>query len=107
MPMGFSGIASTVTPAAPVPAGTLVQAYVGAELRGETVTEAGGVYSDLLVTGPGPGTVTFRIAGVLAQESIEWEGGVLKYDFNLTIPSLPGTAYGLTMAVSPSGGKCD
>jgi uncharacterized repeat protein (TIGR02543 family) len=103
MPMGFSGIASTVTPAGPVPAGTLVQAYVGAELRGETVTEAGGVYDNLLVTGPGPGTVTFRVAGVLAQESIAWAGGELYYDFNLTIPSLPGTTYGLTMAVSPAG----
>jgi uncharacterized repeat protein (TIGR02543 family) len=76
---------------------------VGAELRAETVTKAGGAYDNLLVLGPGPGTVTFRVAGVLAQESIAWEGGVLKSDFNLTIASLPGTAYGLTMAVSPAG----
>ena len=103
MPMGFSGIASTLTPAGPVPAGTLVQAYVGAELRGETVTEAGGVYNNLAVAGPGPGTVTFRVAGVLAQESIAWAGGELKWDFNLTIPSLPGASYSLTMAVSPAG----
>jgi len=86
-----------------VPAGTLVQAYVGAELRAETVTKAGGVYDNLLVPGPGPGAVTFRVAGVLAQESIAWEGGILKSDFNLTIPSLPGTAYSLTMAVNPAG----
>ena len=103
MPMGFSGIASTVTPAGPVPAGTLVQAYVGAELRGETVTEAGGVYDNLLVAGPGPGTVTFRVAGVLAQESIVWAGGELKWDFSLTISSLPGASYNLTMAVNPAG----
>jgi NAD(P)-dependent dehydrogenase (short-subunit alcohol dehydrogenase family) len=32
----------------------------------------------LLVQGPGPGTVTFRVAGVVAQESIAWEGGELK-----------------------------
>lgn len=102
-PMGLAGTASTVTPAGPVPAGTLVQAYVGAELRGETTTKAGGVYDNLLVAGPGPGTVTFRVAGVLAQESIAWEGGELKYDFNLTIPSLPSVAYSLTMAVSPAG----
>jgi uncharacterized repeat protein (TIGR02543 family) len=102
IPMGFAGIASTVTPAAPVPAGKLVQAYVGAALRGETVTKAGGVYDNLLVQGPG-GTVTFRVDGVLAQESIAWEAGELKYDFSLTIPSLPGVAYNLTMAVSPAG----
>jgi len=103
MPMGFTGIVSTVTPAGPVPAGTLVQAYVGSALRGETVTKAGGVYDNLLVVGPGPGTVTFRVAGVLAQESIVWEGGELKDDFSLTIPSLPSSAYNLTMAVNPAG----
>jgi uncharacterized repeat protein (TIGR02543 family) len=103
MPMGFSGVVSTVTPAGPVPAGTLVQAYLGTSLRGETITKAGGVYDNLLVLGPGPGTVTFRVAGVLAQESIVWEGGELKPDFSLTIPSLPGTSYNLTMAVNPAG----
>jgi hypothetical protein len=102
-PMGFAGTASTVTPAGPVPAGTLVQAYVGDELRGETTTKAGGAYDNLLVPGPGPGTVTFRVAGVLAQESIAWAGGELTSDFSLTIPSLPGTSYSLTMAVSPAG----
>jgi len=102
-PMGFAGTASTVTPVGPVPAGTLVQAYVGTELRAETTTKAGGLYDNLLVAGPGPGTVTFRVAGVLAQESIAWESGELKYDFNLTIPALPSVAYSLTMAVSPDG----
>lgn len=102
MPMGFAGIASTVTPAAPVPAGKLVQAYVGAELRGETTTKAGGVYDNLLVAGPG-GTVTFKVDGVLAQESIAWEQGELKSDFSLTIASLPSASYNLTMAVSPAG----
>jgi uncharacterized repeat protein (TIGR02543 family) len=102
MPMGFSGIASTVTPAGPVPAGTLVQAYVGTELRAGTTTEAGGVYHNLLVAGPG-GNVTFRVGGVLAQESIAWESGELKENFSLTIPSLPSSTYSLTMAVSPAG----
>ena len=102
MPMGFAGTASTVTPAEPVPAGTLVQAYVGTSLRGETTTKAGGVYDNLLVAGP-TGTVTFRVAGVLAQESITWESGVLKNTFNLTIPALPSVSYNLTMAVAPVG----
>jgi uncharacterized repeat protein (TIGR02543 family) len=43
------------------------------------------------------------VAGVLAQESIGWEGGELKSNFSLTIPALPGVAYSLTMAVSPAG----
>jgi uncharacterized repeat protein (TIGR02543 family) len=101
IPMGFAGTAYTVTPAGPVPAGKLVQAYVGSELRGETTTGAGGVYDNLLVLGPG-GTVTFRIDGVLAQESIAWASGELMSDFTLTIASLPGLAYNLTMAVNPA-----
>jgi len=103
MPMLFAGTAGTVTPAGPVPAGTLVQAYVGTALRGETITKAGGVYDNLLVAGPGPGTVTFRVVGVLAQESIAWEGGEVMSEFNLTIPALPTVGYSLTMAVSPAG----
>jgi uncharacterized repeat protein (TIGR02543 family) len=101
-PMGFAGTASTVTPAGPVPAGTLVQAYVGTALRAETTTKAEGRYDNLLVLGPG-GTVTFRVAGVLAQESITWQSGELMGDFNLTIPALSGVAYNLTMAVAPAG----
>jgi uncharacterized repeat protein (TIGR02543 family) len=102
MPMGLAGTASTITPPGPVPAGTLVQAYVGVELRAETITKAGGVYDNLVVPEPG-GTVTFRVAGVLAQESIVWQSGELFYDFDLTIAALPSAAYNLTMAVNPAG----
>jgi len=101
MPMAVTGTASTVTPAAPVPAGTLVQAYVGTSLRVEATTDAEGKYF-VLVPGPG-GTVTFRVDGVLAQESVVWESGETRTDFNLTIPALPGAAYNLTMAVNPVG----
>jgi uncharacterized repeat protein (TIGR02543 family) len=100
VPMGVGGTASTVTPAGPVPAGTLVQAYVGAELRAETTTDAQGQYF-FLVLGPA-GTVTFKVAGVLAQESVTWESGEIK-EINLTIPALPSVAYSLTMTVSPAG----
>jgi uncharacterized repeat protein (TIGR02543 family) len=101
MPMGFAGTVSTLTPAGPVPAGTLVQAFVNAELRAETTTEAEGRYRNLLVPGPG-GTVTFKVAGVLAQESTTWESGEIKGNFNLTISSLSSVKYNLTMAVSPA-----
>jgi uncharacterized repeat protein (TIGR02543 family) len=100
-PHGFAGTVSTVTPAGPVPEGTLVQAYVDAELRAETTTDADSKYV-FLVPGPG-GTVTFRVAGVLAEESATWTSGKLEHDFNLTIPALSGVAYNLTMAVTPVG----
>jgi uncharacterized repeat protein (TIGR02543 family) len=101
MPMALGGTVSTVTPAALVPTGTLVQAYVGAALRAETTTDAEGKYF-ILVGEPG-GTVTFKVAGVLAQESIAWESGELNDEFNLTIPALPTSGYNLTMAVNPAG----
>jgi hypothetical protein len=100
MPHGFAGTVSTLTPPGPVPEGTLVQVFVGTTLRAET-TVAGGKYY-FLVPGPG-GTVTFKVAGVLAQESTTWESGELDFDFNLTIDVMPGVAYNLTMAVAPVG----
>jgi hypothetical protein len=101
-PMLFSGTVSTVTPAGPVPAGILVQAYVGSQLRGESITGADGHYPTIIVPGPG-GTVTFRVAGVLAQESVSWESGIMDYHFDLTIPALPAAIYTLNMAVNPAG----
>lgn len=101
MPMGLAGTVRTLTPPGPVPAGTLVQAFVGTSLRAETTTDAQGKYF-FLVNGPG-GTITFKVAGVTAQESIVWQSGELNYDFDLTITSLPTVAYNLTLAVSPAG----
>jgi hypothetical protein len=101
-PMLFQGTVSTITPAGPVPAGILVQAYVDAELRAQTTTGASGQYGTIEVPGPG-GNVTFRVAGVLAQESVMWEAGIPMLGFDLTIPALPTAAYSLSMAVSPAG----
>ena len=101
MPHAFAGTVSTLTPPGPVPEGTLVQAFVDGIKKAETTTDAEGKYV-LLVPGPG-GTVTFKVAGVLAQESTTWESGELEHDFNLTIDTLSGVAYGLTMAAAPAG----
>jgi uncharacterized repeat protein (TIGR02543 family) len=99
--MALGGTVSTITPPALVPAGTLVQAYVDTALRVETTADAQGKYFFLV---PGPaGTITFRVAGVLAQQSIVWDGGIVNSSFNLTIPALPTVAYNLAMAVSPAG----
>jgi len=101
IPHAFMGTVSTLTPPGPVPEGTLVQAFVGAQLRAETTTDAESKYL-LKVPGPG-GTVTFKVAGVLANESDVWESGKVNQDFNLTITALPGVTYNLTMEVAPAG----
>jgi len=99
-PSVFYGTVSTVTPPGPVPEGTLVQAFVNGELRASDTTEAQGNYF-LKVPGPGGGTVTFKAAGVAANETAVWEGGeTTKLD--LTIPALPTVAYNVTMAVAPT-----
>ena len=101
MPQVFAGTVSTLTPPGPVPEGTLVQAFVGTEKRAETTTDAESKYT-FLVPGPG-GTVTFKVAGALANESTAWESGEFEHGFNLTIDTLSGAVYDLTMAVAPNG----
>jgi len=100
-PSVFYGTVSTLTPAGPVPEGTLVQAFVNGELRVSDNTDAEGNYF-LSVPGPTGGTVTFKVAGVAANETAVWEGGeTTKLD--LTIPALPTAGYSLTMMVNPVG----
>ena len=101
----FEGTASTLTPAEPVPEGTLVQAFVGAELRVGTVTGAEGHYYFQVPGGSGDAgaTVTFKVAGVTAQETAAWTSGEISKPFNLTIEALPVVFFNVTMAVAPAG----
>jgi uncharacterized repeat protein (TIGR02543 family) len=99
-PHGFAGTVSVN--GQPLPAGVLVQAFVGTEKRAETTTDAQSKYL-LLVPGPG-GTVTFKVAGTIpADETATWKSGDLTEPFNLTIHEMPTVYYGLTMAVAPVG----
>jgi hypothetical protein len=105
MPHLFEGTASTLTPAGPVPEGTLVQAFVGVELRASTTTGAGGHYY-FEVPGTSGDWVTFKVAGVTANggQSVQWISGEISIPFDLTIDSLPGGAtFHVTMAVAPNG----
>lgn len=99
----FEGTVSTLSPAEPVPAGTLVQAFVGTDLRVSTTTEAGGHYY-LAVPGEAGDWVTFQVAGVVANNgtAVEWKSMEVSNPFDLTIPALPTSAYSLTMAVAPA-----
>jgi uncharacterized repeat protein (TIGR02543 family) len=100
MPNVFMGTVSTLTPPGPVPAGTLVQAFVGAELRAETTTDAQSKYF-LIVPEPG-GTVSFRVAGVVANQTAVWQSGEVT-QLDLTISALPSVYHSLTMTVAPAG----
>jgi hypothetical protein len=102
IPHGFSGTVSTLNPpGVVVPQGTSVQAFVDGTLRAQTTVDAQGKYS-LMVPGPG-GLVTFRVAGVLAHQNATWVAGELYSDFNLTINSLPGPVYSLTISSTAGG----
>jgi len=105
MPHLFEGTASTLSPPEPVPEGTLVQAFVGVELRASTTTGAGGHYY-FEVPGTSGNWVTFKVAGVTANDgqAVQWISSEVSIPFDLTIESLPGGAtFDVTMAVSPAG----
>jgi uncharacterized repeat protein (TIGR02543 family) len=98
----FYGTVSALNPPGPVE-GETVQAFVDGEWRVDSLdpTDAQGNYY-LQVPGPTGGTVTFKVAGVAADQTGVWQGGeTTKLD--LTIPALQGPGYNLSMAVSPAG----
>jgi uncharacterized repeat protein (TIGR02543 family) len=100
----FEGTARTLSPAEPVPAGTLVQAFVGTDLRNSTTTGADGHYY-VAVDGEHGDWVTFKVAGVVANNGtpVEWVSMAVSKPFDLTIPALPTVDHSLTMAVDPAG----
>lgn len=100
-PHGFAGTVSTTSPAGPVPQGTVVQAFVGTEMRDQTTVDAQSKYA-LQVPGPG-GTVTFRVAGVKTHQSAIWESGKVDNPFNLSVDSLPVIQYNLTITSTDGG----
>ena len=88
MPHGFEGAVSILDPPGPVVEGTVVEAFVDGVKTAETNVDAQSRYLFLV---PGPGvTVTFKVGGVLANESATWESGKLEVDFDLTIDEPPG-----------------
>jgi len=105
MPHLFEGTASTLTPAGPVPEGTLVQAFVGGEVRASTTTGTDGHYY-FEVPGTTGEWVTFKVAGEIANDgqAVKWISGEVSIPFDLTIAALPGGAtFAVTMAVAPAG----
>jgi len=85
IPHEFSGTVSI--DGGPADQGTLVQAFVDdVEDKSTAVDEQSSYF--LLVSGPGT-TVTFRVGGVLANETAVWEEGGIDEGFHLTIGEPP------------------
>jgi hypothetical protein len=101
----FEGTAYTLSPAEPVPEGTLVQAFVGEDLRDWHTTEDATGYYELDVPGSTGDWVTFMVAGQIANDgqAYEWISMELYKPFDLTIEALPTIYFDLTMAVAPAG----
>jgi len=88
LPHGFSGAVSVLNPPGPVPEGTVVEAFVDGVKTAETNVDDQSRYVFLV---PGPGnTVTFKVGGILANESATWESAKLEENFDLTIDEPPG-----------------
>ncbi len=95
----FTGLARTANPAAVVPEGTLVQAFVGGVKKAETATNAQGVYALAVKgeVGDAGETVTFKVAGVQANETATWTSGGWEQDFTLTISRMPSNGGGFPL----------
>jgi len=90
LPHYFTGTVSTST--GPVPEGTVVEALVDGVKKAETTVNAESGY-ELLVpgeVGDDGKIVSFKVAGVLADQTAAWASGETDYDFDLTIAALPG-----------------
>jgi hypothetical protein len=89
IPHYFTGTVSTLTGS--VPEGTVVEAFVEGVKKAETTVNAESRY-ELDVTGEFGDEgkiVSFKVAGVQADETAAWVSGKLDYAFNLTIAALP------------------
>jgi hypothetical protein len=92
LPHFFTGTVSTTSPSGPVPAETVVEAFVEGVKKAETTVNGESKY-ELVVpgeVGDEGKIVSFTVAGVQAGQTATWMSGALDYDFNLTIAELPG-----------------
>jgi len=89
IPHYFTGTVSTLMGS--VPEGTVVEAFVEGVKKAETTVNAENRY-ELDVPGESGDEgkiVSFKVAGVEANETAVWVSGKLDYDFNLTIFPFP------------------
>jgi len=90
IPHYFAGTVSASTGS--VPEGTVVEALIDGVKKAETTVNGQSGY-ELVVPGEYGDEgkiVSFKVAGVQADQTAAWVSGELDYDFDLTIASLPG-----------------
>jgi len=90
-PHTFQGTVRVLNPSGLAPVGTVVEAFLDGVKNTEAVVDANGRYQ-LGVSGEAGDEdkpVTFRVAGVLANETADWQWAGLDFGFDLTIDKLP------------------
>ena len=90
LPHYFAGTVSTST--GPVPQGTVVEALIDGVKKADTTVNGQSGY-ELVVPGEYGDEgkiVSFKVAGVQADQTAAWVSGALDNNFDLTIASLPG-----------------
>ena len=91
LPHLFGGTVSVISPTGPVPEGTVVEALMDGVKKAETTVNEESGY-ELVVPGElgdEGKIVSFKVAGVQADQTAAWVSGGLDQDFDLTIASLP------------------
>jgi hypothetical protein len=90
LPHLFAGTVSTTNSPGPVPEGTVVEAWMDDVKKAETAVNE--TRYQLVVpgeVGDEGKIVSFKVAGVQADQTAAWVSGALDNDFDLTIASLP------------------
>jgi hypothetical protein len=91
LPHYFEGTVSVTSPPGPVAEGTVVEAWVDGVKKAEATVNGESVYQLLVPgeVGDEGKIVSFKVAGVQADQTAAWVSGALDYNFDLTIASLP------------------
>ena len=90
LPHFFAGMVSVISPPGPVPEGAAVEAWVDDVKKAETAVNQ--TRYQLVVpgeVGDEGKIVSFKVAGVQADQTAAWVSGALDNDFDLTVASLP------------------
>ena len=105
LPHGFTGAVRIVNQTDPVAEGTAVEAFVDGVKKAETTVDGQGRYA-LAVGGElddAGKTITFKVGGVLANETATWTSGGVNYDFDRTIKGESAFPFPLPCFIATAG----